>query len=177
MAGSDHATSTTMLTSRWSIRVAAWCAYASGIVSIFGILFLVAFYTTFTEALGKLNDTAVFIQYGFMIPIALALHQLIRHHRPTLSLVALLLGIAGMLAVIVLQILLVTGVLPFAQQIGMVIVGFLVVLAWFVITGYLGRSTGKMPKSMFLNVLAGLYIGYPVWAFLLGRRLRAVGLD
>ncbi len=177
MTGSDQATSTAMLTSRWSIHVAVWCAYTSGTVSIFGILFLVAFYTTPIGLLGTLNDIAVFIQYGFMLPIALALHQLIRHHRPILSLVALLLGIAGMLAVIALQILLVTGVLPFAQQIGMVIVGFLVVLAWFVITGYLGRSTGRMPKSMFLNVLAGLYIGYPVWAFLLGRRLRATGLD
>ena len=90
---------------------------------------------------------------------------------------ALLLGVAGMLAVIVLQILLVTGLLPFAQQIGMVIVGFLVVLGWFVIMGYLGRSTNKLPNSMLSHILAGLYFGYPVWAFSLGRRLRAPGLD
>ncbi len=82
-----------------------------------------------------------------------------------------------MVAVIVLQILLVTGVLPFAQQIGMVIVGFLMVLGWFVIMGYLVRSTDKLPNSMLLHVLAGLLIGYPIWAFLLWRRLRALGLD
>lgn len=75
-----------------------------------------------------------------------------------------------MLAVIVLQLLLVTGVLSFQQQIGIVLVAFLVVLVWFVINGYLARSTNLLPKSMVLHVLGGLYIGYPIWAFSLGRR-------
>lgn len=82
-----------------------------------------------------------------------------------------------MLVVIVLQILLVTGVLPSEQQVGIVIAGFLVVLAWFVMIRYLGRSTDQLRKSMFLHVLAGLYFGYPVWAFSLARRLRTPGLD
>ncbi len=82
-----------------------------------------------------------------------------------------------MAAVIVLQILLVTGAMPFARQIGLVIVGFLVVLGWFVMVRFLGRSTGKLPSSLLLTILAGLYFGYPVWAFSLGRRLRAPGLD
>ena len=51
------------------------------------------------------------------------------------------------------------------------IVAFMVILAWFIITGHLGRSTNKLPNSMLLHVLAGLYFGYPVWAFSLGRRL------
>ena len=46
---------------RQLVRVAGWCAYASGIVSIFGILFLVAFFTTFIGPLGTLNDIAVVI--------------------------------------------------------------------------------------------------------------------
>jgi len=75
--------------------------------------------------------------------------------------------------VIVLQILLATGILPFAGQIVPVVIAFLVVLVWFVPIGYLGRSTDKLPKSMLLHILAGLYIGYPVWAFVVGRRLRA----
>ena len=162
---------------RQLVRVAGWCAYASGIVSIFGILFLVAFFTTFIGPLGTLNDIAVVIQYGLMLPIAVALHQALRPHGPTLSLVALLLGVAGMIAVIVLQVLLVVNVLPFDQQIGMVSVGFLVVLAWFVMVRYLGRSSAILPKSMLLHVLAGLYFGYPIWAFALGRRLRMSGLN
>ena len=151
--------------------VAGWCAYLSGIVSIFGIAFLVAFYATFIGPLGTLNDIAVIIQYGLMLPIAFALHPLLRLHGQTLSLVALLVGVPGMLAVIVLQLLLVTDVLSFPQQVGMVIIAFMVVLGWFVITGYMGRSTDKLPKGTLLHVLAGLYFGYPFWAFSLGHRL------
>jgi hypothetical protein len=84
-------------------------------------------------------------------------------------------GVAGMLAVIVLQALLVFRVLPFSRQIGMVVAAFLVVLGWFVVTGRLGRSTGPLPKGTVLHVLAGLYFGYPIWAFSLGRRLLKSG--
>ena len=166
--------------SRRFVRVAGWCAYASGIVSIFGIVFLVALYVSLFAfgddvGFGRLNDISVIVHYTLTLPIALALRQLLRPYGPALSLVALLLGIAGMFAAVVLQVLLVTDVLSFAQQIGMVIPAFMVVMAWFVINGYLGRSTNKLPKGMLLHVLAGLYFGYPVWAFSLGRRLRALG--
>ena len=162
---------------RWLERVAVWCAYASGVVSIFGIVFLLGFFTTFIGPLGTLNDIAVVVQYVLMIPIAVALHQMLRLSRPNLSLTAVLLGVAGMIAVIVLQTLLVVDVLSFEQQIGMVIAGFLVVLAWFVMLHYLGRSTDKLPKSMLLYALAGLYFGYRFWAFSLARGLRSPGLD
>ncbi len=177
MAESDKAVSSPALVSGRFIRVAVWCAYASGVVCILGILFLVAFYVTFTGWLGNLNDIAVSIQYAFMIPIAFALHRLLRHQNPGLSLTALRLGVAGMLAVIVLQLLLVIGILSFGVQIGIVLIGFMVVLAWFVIIGRLGRSIGILPKSMALHVLAGLYFGYPFWAFSAARRLRAHSPD
>ena len=177
MRASDQAMSNAVLTSEGLTRTAVYCAYSSGVVSIFGIVFLVAFFTTFIGPLGTLNDIAVVIQYLLMLPIAFALHQVLRSHEPTLSLIALLTGVTGMVAVIVLQVLLVVDVLPFEQQIGMVSAGFLVVLAWFVMVRYLGHSTVKLPKSMLLHVLAGLYFGYPLWAFSLARRLRLPSLD
>ena len=76
-----------------------------------------------------------------------------------------------MLAVIVLQFLLVVGALAFSQQILLVVPAFLVVLAWFVINAYLGRSTHLVPNSMFLSILAGLYFAYPFWGYSVGRRL------
>jgi hypothetical protein len=156
------------------IRVAEWCAYVSGVVSIFGIGFLVSFFTTFIGRLGTLNDIAVAIQYVLMIPIALALHQLLRPSGPVLSRAALLVGIPGMIAVSVLQLLLVFGALPFQRQIGMVSAAFLVVLGWFLMVRHLGRANGVLPRSLPLTILAGLYFGYPFWAFSLGRRLRAL---
>ena len=169
----DARRSVSASTPRWLLYVAIWCCYASGLVSIFGIAFLVAFFTTFIGPLGTLNDIAVVIQYLLMLPLALALHQMLRPSGPTLSLVALLLGIPGMVAVVALQLLFVTGVLPYAQYIVLVSAGFLVVLGWFLMVRLLGQFTGVLPRSILLHILAGLYFGYPFWAFSLARRLRA----
>ena len=158
--------------SRRLIRVAVWCAYSSGVVSIFGIVFLIVFFTTFIGPFGTLNDIAVVIQYVLMLPIAVALHQILRPLAPARSLVTLLLGITGMLWVIVIQMLFLTDVLPYAPYIVLVSAGFFVVLAWFMIIRNQGRLTRKLPSSVLLYILAGLYFGYPVWAFLLGRQLR-----
>jgi hypothetical protein len=158
------------------VRLAGWCAYVSGIVSVFGIVFLVAFFTL-GGLFGTLNDIAVIVQYVLMLPIALALQQLLRPNGQGLSLVGMLIGIAGMLAVIILQFLLVVDVLRFSQQIIMVVPAFLVVLVWFVVNAYLGRLSNLVPNSMLLTVLAGLYIGYPFWGYSLGRRLLSLRRD
>ncbi len=162
--------------SPWLVRTAAWCAYVSGAVSVFGIAFLVAFFTL-GGLFGPLNDLAVIVQYVLMLPIALATWQLLRQQAPGPSLGGLLAGIIGMLAVIVLQGLLVAGLLPFREQIVLVVPAFLVVLAWFVINAYLDRSAQWVPSSMLFNVLAGLYFAYPFWAFSVGRRLRSLSWE
>ena len=154
------------------IRAAAWCAYGSGIASAFGIAFLFAFFVLGAPT-GRLNDIAVIVWYSMMLPIPFGLFQILRTHRPNLSMAALLIGIPGMLAVIILQLLLVTDILPFANQIVPIVVAFLVVLVWFIVNGFLGRTSEKLPGGMLLHVLAGLYIGYPIWAFSVGRRLRS----
>jgi hypothetical protein len=46
-----------------------------------------------------------------------------------------------------------------------------VVGLWLVITGYLARSTGKLPHSLRMSIIAVPYFGYPLWAFWLGRHL------
>lgn len=158
--------------SRQLLRVAPACAYASGIASVFGIIFLFAFFIL-GEPTGRLNDIAVIVQFVLMLPLAVALYQILRRINSILSLIALLFGLIGMVAVIVLQFLLVVGVLPFANQIVPVLIAFLIVLVWFVINGYLARFTDSLPNSMIFHVLAWLYVGYPFWAFSVGRRLRS----
>ena len=113
------------------IKVAVWCSYTSGVVSVFGIAFLFAF-VLMGDPMGRLNDIAVIVQYSLMLPIAIALYQILREFDPSLNLVALFVGIPGMLAVIILQILLVTGLMAFSVQIGLVVIAFLVVLIWFI---------------------------------------------
>jgi hypothetical protein len=152
-------------------RLAGWCAYASGVAAVIGIAFLILFFTL-GGIFGPLNDLAVVVQYTLMLPIALQVHRLVRPAAPRRSGIAAVAGLAGMLAVIVLQAMLVAGLMPFRWQIVLVVPAFLVVLAWFVVTGRLGRSTGLLPEGTLLHVLAGLYVGYPVWAVSFGRRLR-----
>ena len=147
---------------------------------IFGIVFLIALYVAIFSSddqfgFGTLNDISVIVQYTLALPIVFMFGRLLRPQRPNLSLVAMLLGIAGMLAAIVLQVLLVAGVLSFSQQVGMVIAAFMVILAWFVIVGYLGRSTNELPNSMLLQVLAGLYIWLSGLGFLVGSPSAATG--
>jgi hypothetical protein len=43
--------------------------------------------------------------------------------------------------------------------------------SWLVITGWVARSTGRLPNSLLMSILAVPYVGYPVWAFWLGQQL------
>jgi hypothetical protein len=156
-----------------SLRLAAWCAYISGVVSIFGIIFLVLFFVGAGGQFGTLNDIAVIIQYILMLPIAVSLRWYLMPDNQRLSHVAFLIGLIGMLTVIALQSLLVANLIPFPPYIIIVSAGFLVAMVWFIINGMMGRATGKLPNGLLLDILAGLYVGYPFWAFRLGRQLLA----
>lgn len=147
------------------------CIYVSGGVSAVGIVLLVGFFASGIGALGTLNDVAVIAQYVLMLPIAVALHRAVRTTRPSASAASLVTGLAGMLGVVTLQALLVTGVVPFETQIGLVSAAFLVVLGWFLLVYRLGRHAGLLPGGLALHVMAGLYFGYPIWAFRLARRM------
>jgi hypothetical protein len=159
-------------------RIVGWLAYASGAVAAVGVVFIVGMFSLFFagmtaagERLGFINDVAVLIQYLLALPIPLVLNQQLQDRSPVLSRVAMIIGVAGMIAIVLLQYLLVTGVLTFDQQIGPVSFAFLAVAVWLVTTGYLGRLTGQLPRSLLMGVLGASYVGYPVWAFWLGRRL------
>lgn len=52
-------------------------------------------------------------------------------------------------------------------------IAILVVGVWLLITGYLARSVGGFPNSIWVSLLAVPYFLYPIWAFWLGRRLLA----
>src|SRR5262249_17385888 len=110
--------------------------------------------------------------YLLALPITLALQQFMHARTPVLSTLALLMGILGIFAVVVLQLFLVVGILSFEQEVGPVLIALLVFGVWLVITGYrLGRSTGKLPHSLLVSILALMYFGYPIWAIWLARLL------
>ena len=56
-------------------------------------------------------------------------------------------------------------------QILMVIPPFFLVLYWYVVVGTLGRRSNVFSTSRKLDVLTGLYVGYPVWALRIAKSL------
>ena len=163
------------------IHVVGWLAIISGIISTIGVVFfmgMLAFFSTTNKesglTLGMLNDICVALQYLLTIPIALALYQILVAYNPGLIRIATIVGIVTMLIVAVLQLLLIFGVLSFDQQVIWISPAMILgVGSWLVITGLVARSTGRLPNSMLMSILAIPYFGYPVWAFWLGQRLLA----
>jgi hypothetical protein len=158
------------------MRIGGWAAYVSGVVAAIGLVFLIALYVSFfvgsdlAGVFGWVNDALVMVQYAFGVPLAVALHTLLRPRNPRWSRVALAVGITGMAAVVVLQALLVLGVLTFQQQIVPLAIALLVgVGTWLVATGYLARAI--LPHSLRMSLLAVPYLGYPIWAFWMGTHL------
>ena len=161
------------------IHAAGALAVLIGVISAIGVVLLIAMFATFSTPLkvqgftvGTLNDICVAIQYLLTIPIALALYRILRVYNPALIHTATIIGIASMLMVTGLQLLLIFKVLTFEQQVLWVSLAMILgVGSWLVITGLVARSTGRLPNSMLMSILAVPYIGYPVWAFWIGLRL------
>lgn len=155
-------------------------AILSGVIAAVGVVFLILFYALFFatplkalgQAFGWLNDVCIGIQYLLSIPLALSLRRILHQYAPSLISVATIVGLASMLTVTTLQIALVTGVVTFEQQwlwvtLAMIVgVGF-----WLVITGFVARSAKRFPNSLRMSLVAVPYVGYPIWAFWLGRHL------
>ena len=161
------------------IRAAGGFAIVSGIISAIGVVCLVTMFALFATPnrtlglnFGMLNDICVALQYLLTIPIALALYRILMPYNPALIRLATVVGVAAMVAVILLQLALIFGMMTFEKQVVWVSLAMIVgVGAWLVITGLVARSTGRLPNSLLMSGLAVPYVGYPVWAFWLGQRL------
>ena len=154
-------------------------AILSGIISAIGVVFLIAMFVSFTTPrqdlalkFGLLNDICVAVQYLLTIPIALAMYRILLSYNPGLIRVATIVGIGSMLLTLGLQLLLIFKVLTFEQQVLWVSLAIILGVGfWLVVTGFVARSTGRLPNSLLMSSVAVPYIGYPVWAFWIGLQL------
>ncbi len=161
------------------IRAAGSIAILSAIISAIGVVFLIVMFVLFATSrrelgltFGLLNDISGALQYLLTIPIAFALYRILLPYNPVWIRIATLVGVAAMLVVVVLQLALIFGVLTFQEQgLWASLAIFVGVGSWLVITGLVARSTGRLPNSVMISAIAIPYVGYPIWAFWLGRRL------
>lgn len=161
-------------------RLAAGAMRASGIVGGVGLVFLVGMFAAFAAGarslgmtLGFVNDLTGVVTLPMALPGVLALHSRVRPYAGRPADALLVVGIAAGGTIVVLQVLLVTETLTFEEQIGPVSVAFLVLGAWFVLSGRLAARAGVLPNGTRLGFLAASYAGYPVWAFRIARALEA----
>ena len=168
------------------LRVAGFAAIASGVIGVAMVATLLAMYTLFALGpdaratalrVGWINDVLAIVVYGMALPVVPAVHSIVRETGGTWSVALALVGAGALVATIVLQWLLVTGALTFEAQIVPVSFALLALGGWMVATGLLARSNGFMPHGLRNGVLGALYVGYPIWAITLGRRLLERGRE
>ena len=164
-------------------RLAVTAMRASGIVGGIGLVFLVGMFAAFAAGarslgmtLGFVNDLTGVVTLPLALPGVLALHSRVRPAagRPADALLVVGIGAGG--AIVVLQVLLVTNALTFEEQIGPVSVAFLVLGAWFVLSGRMAARASVLPGGTRLGFLAASYAGYPVWAFRIARALETAAI-
>jgi hypothetical protein len=149
----------------------------SGALAAIGVAFLFAMFGSFgvgspsqAQDLGRINDILILISYLLTAPTIVAFGAILRPSGQLLSRIVTVVGLAAIAAIVVLQLMLITGTLTFEQQVGPVTVALLVLGAWFVVTGRMATSIGFMPNGARMGLLAATYVGYPIWAFWVGRR-------
>jgi hypothetical protein len=153
-------------------------------VSVVGLAALFGMFTAFGtgnqavgQALGTINDVLAFPTLLLMLPAMTELRRLLRPTAGPIVDVLTVVGLVSMAGVLVLQGLLVAGVLPFETQINYVMVDYLGLAAWFLVTGWVGSRAGLLPKGGRFGALAVSYVGFPAWAIWLARRFRELAGD
>lgn len=161
-----------------AFRTAGRAAIVSGVAAAVGIVFLVAMFASFAagattsgQTYGRINDVLVLVSYLLAAPSVVAVYVLLRPRAPLLSGVLTVVGLGAIGAIVVLQYLLISEALTFEEQVGPVSIAIFVLGAWFVMTGYLGRTGGVLPRGLRMGLVAATYVGYPMWAIWMGRRL------
>jgi len=122
---------------------------------------------------GMINDICIATQYLLAVPIVLALYRLLVAQNPPLVRAATVIGLLAICAVIIFQLLLVFGVLPFERQVVWASLSLLFIGAWIIMVGIAAKSSGLFPWGMGPSIAGATYIGYPYWAFRLGIRFLA----
>ena len=159
-------------------RIAGPALVASSVAGAVGLVFLAAMFAAFAAGaqatgmtLGFVNDVTGVVTPILAAPAIVVVGRILGTRSPRLAPVLTVIALVAMGAIVVLQSLLVAKVLTFERQILPVSLAMLVWGGWFVAVGYLGRRDGALPVGPGLGLASALYVGYPVWAWRLGRWL------
>lgn len=153
---------------------------ASAAVATVGIVFLALMFGAFAAgaqaagtAFGWVNDLCVLAQFVLMVPAVLAVRTALRPVSPRLAAIGTPIALVGIAAMTVFQGLLVAGVMTFDAEVGFAMMAFALIAAWLVACGVAGGRTRVVPFGLGLAIAASLYVGFPAWAWRVGRWMQA----
>jgi hypothetical protein len=123
-----------------------WTLIASGVWWILQLIFVTMLYIV-GQPWGSWSDFSAALMVLLMLPLVFALYNLIRAAAPALSLIALIIGVAGIITAAVGSVLILTGRINFVQSLPPVVGGQVAIGVWFMISLWIARSSDVLPSK------------------------------
>lgn len=133
-----------------------WFAYLAAIATIisYGALFI---FFARGGIFGPINDAASVFQMLFLIPVALAIHEIFRHNSPALSLIVVSIGILAMVIIAILQGALVLQFVRFEKTLNSVLWMGGVLGGWWLFNGWFSLMNDMFPELFsWLGIVCGV---------------------
>jgi len=133
-------------------QISGWSALLNGVLAIIGVVFLTLFFMK-GEPFGTLNDLTSLPWVLSLLPVLWSFYRLGTNEHKFISMIALGVGIVGLLGVFALQLLLVLKVITIWQQTYYITSAFGAIGLWIIIASRIGRA-----ESFISPALAGFGI-------------------
>ena len=138
-----------------------WALITSGVFWILQLIFVTLMYT-YNPLFGAWSDFSNAVTVILMLPLVWALYGLTKEQSQSLSLLAALLVVAGILANAVPSILIIIDRMSFAETLPPIIAGFGTIGLGLLLSFLLARAGGDLPSKV---VLWGIVIGLGLFSF------------
>jgi len=128
-------------------HIGGWSALVNGFFAILGAVFLVIFFVK-GEPFGTLNDLTSLPWALAFLPLLWLFYRLGMEGHKSITIVALAVGVIGLLGVFVLQSLLILKVITVFQQTYYITSAFGAIGIWMVIASQIGRVENFIPPGL-----------------------------
>jgi hypothetical protein len=151
--------------------LAGWSAIAAAILTVTGLLTLLAFFGTGSALLGVLNDLNTIAMAVVTVPLALALYPVASRTSASLARVAVAADLSGVLLAAGFSALLVLQAMTFDATLTLITVGNGLIGVWLLVTAALLAAAAAVPSALgWLGIAGGAGLALTSLGFpLLGR--------
>ncbi|HET7704224.1 MAG TPA: hypothetical protein VFK35_12565 [Candidatus Limnocylindrales bacterium] len=152
-------------------KLAGWSAIAAAILTVTGLLTLLAFFGTGSALLGVLNDLNTIAMAVVTVPLALALYPVASRTSVSLARVAMAADLGGVPLVAGFSALLVLQAMTFDATLTLITVGNGLIGVWLLVTAALLAAAAAVPSALgWLGIAGGAGLALTSLGFpLLGR--------